>query len=408
MRSRQPSRAWIALACATCVTSVVAGGRIGAQPPQPAAPAAPVAAPAAPAGPQHPAVRSPIVEADAVTFNVYAPKASAVLLRSGELDRLVPAPKGPKPFARQESGVWTLRLSPVPPGIYDYSFDIDGVVMTDPESPHVFGNLRGSRGFVEVPGPAGQPRHDEWRDVGHGAVTAHWYDSKVTGSRRRVHVYTPPGYAESGTRRYPVLVLLHGSGDNDSHWVHIGRANVIADNLIADRQAEPMVIVMPDGHPYQPKPDEDRAAGRGQNTARMEADVLQEVLPLVERTYRVHRDRAQHAITGLSMGGGQSLAIGLQHADRFAWIAGFSASARALAPIVATIGKDAKGFNDRTRLLWIRIGKDDFLLDENRTLIESLKAAGLRHEYAETDGAHTWSVWRQYLADFLPRLFKTT
>lgn len=414
MRSRLHSGARVALASAVLLAC---GGRVAAQPAQPAAPTAPNApaapgtAPAAPAAApqsQRPTVRSPIIEAGGVTFNVYAPKASAVLLRSGELDRLIPAPKGPKPFTRGENGVWTLTLSPVPPGIYDYSFDVDGVVMTDPESTNVFGNIRGSRGFVEVPGASGQPRHDEWRDVPHGAVAAHWYDSKVTSARRRVHVYTPPGYAESGSRRYPVLLLLHGSGDNDSHWVQIGRANVIADNLIADRKAEPMVIVMPDGHPYQPKPGADRGAGRGQNTAQMEADVLQEVLPLVERLYRVQRDRAQQAITGLSMGGGQSLTIGLQHPDRFAWIGGFSSSASALAPIVATLGKDAEGFNDRTRLLWIRIGKDDFLLEDNRTFIESLKGAGVRFEYVETDGAHMWGVWRQYLADFLPRLFKTT
>ena len=154
---------------------------------------------AAPAN-QRPAVQSPVIEAGRITFNVYAPKAAAVTLRSGELDRLVPEPK-PKAMTRGENGVWTIAIGPVPPGIYDYSFDVDGVIMTDPESTNVFGNVRGSRGFVEVPGAAGQPRHDEWRDVPHGAVAAHWYDSKATSSRRRVHVYTPPGYNDANAAR---------------------------------------------------------------------------------------------------------------------------------------------------------------------------------------------------------------
>jgi enterochelin esterase-like enzyme len=374
-------------------------------PPSPSAAAAPQRPPA-PAN-QRPAVQSPVIEAGRITFNVYAPKAAAVTLRSGELDRLAPEPK-PKAMTRGDNGVWTIAIGPVPPGIYDYSFDVDGVVMTDPESTNVFGNVRGSRGFVEVPGAAGQPRHDEWRDVPHGAVTAHWYDSKATSSRRRVHVYTPPGYHDAGaaSRRYPMLVLLHGSGDNDSHWMLIGRANVIADNLIAAQKADPMIIVMPDGHPYRGQPDEARDVVRRMNTERMESDVLNDVIPLVERAYRVQKDRGQRAITGLSMGGGQSLTIGLQHPDRFAYIGGFSSAAGGVTPLIANIGKDANAFNERTKLLWIRIGKDDFLLEDNRKFIEALKGANIRHEYVETEGAHMWGVWRLYLADFMPRLFR--
>ena len=355
--------------------------------------------------PPRPAVQSPVVEAGSVTFAIYAPKASAVSLRSGEIDRLI---AGPKPLTRAENGVWSLTLGPIAPGIYDYSFDVDGLVITDPESANVFGNVRGSRGFVEVPGPAGQPRHDEWRAVAHGAVTAHWYDSTATSSRRRVHVYTPPGYAESATRRFPVLYLLHGSGDNDSHWTVLGRANVIADNLIADRKAEPMIIVMPDGHAYRPKPDEPRDAARATALARFEQDLLREVTPLVERLYRTRPGRDDRAITGLSMGGGQSLNVGLKHTDRFAWIGAFSSATMGVDTLVQTLSNNATGFNSASRLLWIRIGRDDFLLEQNRTLIGALKTAGLRHEYLETDGAHMWGVWRLYLAEFLPRLFRST
>jgi enterochelin esterase family protein len=364
--------------------------------------AAPLAA--QPQQPQRPQVQSPVVDAGKVTFAIYAPKATAVTLRSGELDRLAP---GPKLLTRGENGVWTLTIGPIAPGIYDYSFDVDGLVIADPESPSVFGNVRGSRGVVEVPGPAGQPRHDEWRAIPHGTVTAHWYDSAVTGSRRRVHVYTPPGYHESSSQRFPVVYLLHGSGDNDSHWSLLGRANVVADNLLAERKAEPMIIVMPDGHAYRPKPDEPRDTARATAAARFEQDLLKEVVPLVERTYRAKTGRDDRAIVGLSMGGGQSLNVGLKNPDRFAWIGGFSSATMGLDSVVQTLGKDAAGFNAKSRLLWIRIGRDDFLLEQNRTLIASLKSAGLRHEYLETDGAHMWGVWRQYLADFLPRVFRS-
>jgi hypothetical protein len=155
---------------------------------------------------------SPEVQADAkVTFRLSAPKAEKVVLNSGEMQPVLKAPS--TSLTKGEDGVWSVTVGPLPPGIYDYTFNIDGVSITDPSSPNVFGNRQGSRGFVEVPGPKGQPRHDEWRDVPHGAVTIHWYDSKASGTRRRVHVYTPPGYGKELERRYPVLYLLHGSGD---------------------------------------------------------------------------------------------------------------------------------------------------------------------------------------------------
>ena len=232
-------------------------------------------------------------------------------------------------------------------------------VITDPSSPNVFGNRQGSRGFVEVPGPKGNPRHDEWRDVPHGTVTIHWYDSKASGTRRRVHVYTPPGYGKDPTQKYPVLYLLHGSGDNDSHWMHIGRANVIADNLIADGKAVPMLIVMPDGHvrerPAGPVDDKTRLEIR----QAFERDLLENVVPLVESTYRVRTDAASRAIAGLSMGSAQSLAVGLGHPDQFAWIGAFSGAISPDDPVLAALKADPAKVNERLKLLWLAIGKED-------------------------------------------------
>jgi enterochelin esterase-like enzyme len=348
---------------------------------------------------------SPDVQSDGkVTFRLSAPKADKVVLNSGEMQPVLKATS--TPLVKGEDGIWSVTVGPLPPGIFDYTFSIDGVSITDPSSPNVFGNRQGSRGFVEVPGPKSQPRHDEWRDVPHGAVTIHWYDSKASGTRRRVHVYTPPGYGKDLEKKYPVLYLLHGSGDNDSHWMHIGRANVVADNLIADGKAVPLVIVMPDGHVVE------RPAGPVDEKTRLEIrrafekDLLESVVPLVESSYRVRIDAPNRAIAGLSMGSAQSLTVGLAHTDKFAWIGGFSGAISREDPVLASLKADPAKANERLKLLWLAIGKEDGGLKNKRELDAALKDMGVRHEYRETDGAHRWSVWRLYLAEFLPRLFR--
>jgi enterochelin esterase family protein len=348
---------------------------------------------------------SPEVAADGkVTVRLVAPKAEKVLLSSGEMQTFLKA--GTTALTKGDDGVWTATVGPLPPGIYDYTFNVDGVSMTDPSSPQVFGNRQGSRGFVEVPGPKDKPRTDEWRDVPHGAVTMHWYDSKASGTRRRLHVYTPPGYGKDPERKYPVLYLLHGSGDNDSHWMHIGRANVIADNLIADGKAVPMLIVMPDGHVRE------RPEGKVDDKTRLEIrqafekDLLDSVIPLIESTYKVKTDSASRAIAGLSMGSAQALAVGLGHPEKFAWVGGFSGPISKDDAVVAKLKTDPGKTNEQYKLIWLGIGKDDGALKGKRELSETLKAAGIKHEYHETDGAHRWSVWRQYLGDFTPRLFR--
>ena len=150
---------------------------------------------APPSGPGQGLV-SPEVQADGkITFRLRAPKADKVALICQAV--------GTVPMTKDASGVWSVTVGPVPPGIYDCEFDVDGLRITDPSSPNVFGNRQGSRGYVEVPGPPGHPRPDEWRDVPHGTVSIHWYTSKVTGARRRVHVYTPPGYEQEAGKKYP-------------------------------------------------------------------------------------------------------------------------------------------------------------------------------------------------------------
>jgi enterochelin esterase family protein len=308
-------------------------------------------------------------------------------------------------MAKGADGVWSATVGPIPPGIYDCQFDVDGLRITDPASPNVFGNRQGSRGYVEVPGPSGHPRPDEWRDVAHGTVSQHWYTSKATGARRRVHVYSPPGYSQETAKRYPVLYLLHGSGDNDSHWTLLGRANVIADNLLADGRAVPMLIVMPDGH-VADRSREREAGNWNRGRDLFEKDLLASVLPLVETNYRVLADAPHRGIVGLSMGGGQSIGVGLGHLDQFAWVGAFSAAVSGEDPVLAKLRSDPAAANQKLKLLWIGIGKDDFLRTRNQEFVKALEDLKIHHSYQETAGTHAWGVWRGYLAQFLPLLFR--
>jgi enterochelin esterase family protein len=337
---------------------------------------------------QDPPLVSPEVGADGrVTFRIQAPKAEHVRISSWELKPWLSG--AAKELSKNDLGVWSTTLGPVEPGIYDYAFDVDGVRTVDMSSGQVFGARRGARGIVEVPGPKDRPRQDEWRDVPHGAVTTHWYASG--GARRRVHVYTPPGYAKEPERRYPTLFLLHGSGDDDSHWTTIGRANVIADNLVADGKAERMILVMTDGD---------------LSLEDYERDLLDRVIPLVGSEYRVKAESGSRAIAGLSNGGGQALWTGLRNLDRFAWIGAFSASSWEMAAGVPGAERDPAKVNAALRLLWIRMGREDHLLETSRTFVRMLKANGVALDYAETEGGHSWSVWRRYLVELLPRLFQ--
>lgn len=339
-----------------------------------------------------------------VTLLFKAPKASEVKIASGELARLVAAES--LKLTKGDDGVWTATIGPLAPGIYDFAFDVDGVRVTDPLSKNVMGNRTGSRGYLEVPGTKGAPRTDEWQDVPHGTVTRHWYKSKATGTTRSVHVYAPRGYA-TADKSYPVLYLLHGSGDDDRHWSQLGQANVIADNLLAAGKMQPCLIVMTEGHPAGAVNVADKATYSMRNRELFRKDLLEDVIPLIELQYRVQTDAASRAIAGLSMGGQQSLDVGLRNRDKFAWIASFSGAARNMEEVMSDLAANADTANKQLKLLWIGCGKDDFLLPSNHELVDTLKKSGIRHEYHETEGAHSWGVWRGYLADLLPRLFRS-
>jgi len=339
---------------------------------------------------------SPVVGADGrVTFQLYAPKASEVLLRSEG-----PAPFANQPLAKGDSGVWRLTAQ-VPADLYIYWYDVDGVAVADPHNNRPRVNMSTVRSLLEVPGAASEFFAE--RPVPHGQVAAIHYQSAALGVPRRMHVYTPPGYATSN-QRYPVLYLLHGAGDNDQSWLMAGRANFIFDNLIAAGKAKPMIVVMPAGH-TPPGP------GGAQVPDAFARDLLGDVVPYVERNYRVLPGREQRAIAGLSMGGQQTLNVGLTNLDKFSHLGVFSSGwfgqegAATFAKNNAAVLSDPK-LNDRIRLFWFATGKDDFVLPSTKAALALLDEHKIRHSFKETEGGHTWPNWRAYLNEFAPLLFR--
>jgi enterochelin esterase family protein len=330
---------------------------------------------------------------DRVTFRLRAPKAQEVSIQ-GQWGG------GRTNLTKDTNEVWSVTLGPIAPGIYEYSFTVDGLTMIDPGNSAIKPMREPRTSILHLPGTP--PRLHDFRDLPHGCVREHAYASRSLGRLRQFMVYTPPGYDQQVEARFPVLFLQHGMGDNQATWTVHGKAHWILDNLIADGTARPMLVVMMDGHAVLPGGG---GAAFESNTTAFERDLIEDVVPFIDAQYRVKPGPENRAIVGLSMGGGQSLTIGLRHPDRFAWVGGFS-SATPGADAIPNALANAASINERLRLLWIACGKSDFLLSRNESFIATLKEKGLRHEWHLTDGDHSWPVWRGYLAEFAPRLFR--
>jgi enterochelin esterase family protein len=388
-----------------------------------------------------PPVVSPEVASDGkVTFRLRAPNAKEVFV-SGIGAPTAPAAPGAPGGARldmqkNEQGIWTATTpEPMKPGIYQYTFNVDGLRIPDP------GNNKFQTGFnsasssrVVVPGGLWSPAPG----IARGAVTRHFFHSTLAGDDRDFWVYTPAGYDAARKDRYPVLFLLHGLGDEANSWIENGAANVILDNLIAQGRAKPMIMVNTLGYGYPNGPSGAMREGMLENFAKI---VLQEVLPIVEKTYNVARTPGMRAIAGLSMGGAEATLTGLNHLDTFAYVGSFSgayvmwpgaapppaggapaagaapsgAAPAARGPRQITVETIAKAFpaldekaNAKLALLWITCGTADGLVGVNRTFKEWLDKKGVKNTYIEVpDIGHVWPFWRQNLADFAPLLFQT-
>ena len=352
---------------------------------------------------QGPRVVSPELSAERkLTFRILAPKAEVVRLSGGDLPGLGQGAA----MTKGTNGVWETTVGPVNPGAYRYNFNVDGVSVIDPRNPATSEANENTWSLVHVPGA-------DWMDtkeVPHGAVSEVTYWSSTLKRFRRMHVYTPPGY-ESGKGRFPVFYLLHGAFDCDDSWSTVGRAGFILDNLIAAKKAKPMVVVMPAGHtgPFRMG---------GSFGDEFERDFVNDIMPLVEGRYRVQTDRKSRAIAGLSMGGAQTLNIGMAHLEKFAYLGVYSSGVFSLGGRGNTNAPSGPNWEEKNKanldnaklkkglkLVWFATGKDDFLVNTSRATVDLLKKHGFDVTYKQTEGAHTWIVWREYLNEFAPQLF---
>ncbi len=382
------------------------------------------------AGPQGPQVISPQVNPDrTVTVRVNAPKATEITV-TGELLN----GSQPKAMAKNAEGIWEAALGPVPADVYTYAFNIDGVNTPDPRNPWVkLVSGTGLASQVEVPGDG--PQYYDSKPVPHGLLQILTYESKATGATRQAYVYTPPDYLRSNTK-YPVLYLLHGGGDLDPGWSMTGRAHIILDNLIAEKKARPMVVVMPLGRgggslglgPSGMSPGIQAAgnvapgAGRGAGGAAGGAqapppapaplgafaqDFVGDLMPAVEKTFRVSTRPDDRAMAGLSAGGAATVNTTFSRPDLFRYVIIMSAGAgqNVEAAYPKFFGNGAAAAK-QMKLIWVAVGSEDFALAGSKALDEVLTKNGIKHSFEVTPGyRHEWRLWRPHLRDFAQLLF---
>ncbi len=332
--------------------------------------------------------RSPIINPDkSVTFNFVAPNAKQVLL-NGEFQ------DDDKPMTNDGTGMWTITTPPIKPDIYPYCFIVDGVQVADPGNEQIFANERFKYSLVNIPGD--EPLIHSLQDVPHGDIIYCNYFSETLDMFRPLVIYTPPGYKKNKDKKYPVLYLIHGGSDTQETWFRVGKVNNILDNLIAQGKAEPMVIVMP------------YAAAWGFPIGAFPKDVLNDIIPYVEKNYTVYTDKQHRAVAGFSVGGGQTLNIGLMNTDKFDYVSSYS-------PYTLTPewrgnfenwNPDVEKMNKDLKLFSISVGEDDYLFESIERAINLYKDKGFDMDIFITDGAHTWMNCKKFIARTAQQIFK--
>jgi enterochelin esterase-like enzyme len=339
-------------------------------------------------GQRPPALSSPDVHADhSVTFRFYSQQAKRVTLTGEFLSQ-------PLAMKKEEAGIWSITVPPVKPDIYPYSFWVDSVQIADPNNTHIFANERFKRSLLEVKGD--EPLVHSLQNVPHGKVSYRYYQSKTLAKTRQLLVYTPPGFDVKGKQKYPVLYLIHGGSDTEETWTKVGRANLIADNLIAQGKTKPMIIVMPYGN-VRPSPMHD-----------FTKDLVNDIVPFIEANYPVLSESTGRAVAGFSVGGGQTLNIGLTNTDKFAYICSY-------APFTETDefknnfmnwSPDSSAINNQLKLFTISVGTEDFLYERVKKNIAFFREKGIHLETQIVPGGHTWMNCKLFLARSLEQVFR--
>ena len=380
--------------------------------------------------PRGPRVVSPEILPDKrVTFRLLAPKASEVTL-TGHWENATNVP-----LTKDDQGIWSVTVGPLGEQLWGYSFTVDGVKVLDPGNAELQRDGNRYENLLMVSGPAS----DMWdfKDVPHGQVEAIWYPSEILHEKsRRMFVYTPPNYHTS-TAKYPVLYLLHGGGGDEDAWDTMGRANIIMDNLLAAGKIKPMIVVMPNGNATQtvsqgygfgptpavtsvtaPLPPGQAGAGRGPGgpagagpggrapqpyEGSYPQSLVKEIIPFVERNYRVTANKNSRAIAGLSMGAGHTIAATNNNPGVFGYIGVFSGGGRIDDSFEKQLTAVKAG---GVKYYWLGAGDADMAHAGTVALAEEVKKIGFETSYHEMPGIHYWFIWRKFLSDFAPILFQ--
>lgn len=318
---------------------------------------------------------------------------------------------------KDDKGFWTGDSEPQDEGFHYYQLVIDGAQVPDPGSMYFYGASRWGSG-IEI--PAKDQDFYSLKKVAHGQVRENLYFSGITQSWRRCFVYTPPDYEGNPSARYPVLYLQHGMGEDETGWSVQGRANLILDNLIAEKKAVPMIIVMDRGYAAKPdqtsSPNPGRTQGGPGGITAFEEVLIKEVIPMIDATYRTLADRNHRAMAGLSMGANQTIQITMNNLDLFSWIGGFSGtsnypSSSEIDPAVFMNGRfsDVKALNEKINLFWLGLGtkEPDPFPGSVGAFRRMLEKTGVEYVYYESPGtAHEWLTWRRSLYQFTQLLFR--
>ena len=359
-----------------------------------------------------------IHENKSVTFRLNAPNASTVTV-SGNFLTGEGMGSPSTDMKKGNDGIWTYTTNPLSPELYTYSFSVDGLRISDPNNPHAIRDVANLANIFIIGGDSYADLY-KVNDVPHGTVSYPWYDSPGNGKKRRVAIYTPPGY-ENNNDKYPVLYLMHGIGGDEEAWMGLGRASQILDNMIAQRKAKPMIVVMTNGNVTQ-----DAAPGQGKdgfvrpnfmlpNTmdGKFEETFI-DIMKFVESNYRTKATKDNRALAGLSMGGYHTCYISRYYPDTFDYMGLFSPAMNnkpedyPTSPAYQNLEVNLKRQMDNGyKLYWIAVGKNDvgILVQGIQELRAKMDGIGMKYEYKETEGGHTWNNWRRYLVDFIQKIF---
>ncbi|MFT3935167.1 MAG: alpha/beta hydrolase-fold protein [Chitinophagaceae bacterium] len=339
------------------------------------------------------------VNADnSVTFSVYAPKATTVTVGG---DFMMGEPAGN--LVKRDDGVWSFTCKPVPADSYTYSFSIDGVNTMDTHNPDFKENPNGLFNYFTINNA--ETDFFALKNVPHGRLESVLYHSNSLNAERRMHVYLPPGF-ENMKGKLPVLYLLHGGGDNDLSWTGAAKANLILDNLYAEGKLKNMIVVMPSGH----TPAKGSSMGTGPMGDPFCKDLLEDIIPFVEKTYPVSSKREDRAIAGFSMGGIQTLNTALWNPEKFGYVCPmgtgfFPNSIKEIDEKYSSVLKNPA--INQFKLFYIGKGKDDNLTAvNNKAMLAMFNKYGIKYQYKEFPGAHSFVFTRRYLAFFAPMLFR--